>query len=156
MDSTKYDNFIKELPNIYRKDGYLYFKYDKPVEIKLGNIKKNEKEISLYYQQNKSEIEIDLGHIELLIEFSNNDGPVDIRVSYLKNNYIGESEQKKIIDYLLCNLLDMNNMIEDYTDPEIFYDKENYKKYIEHQSINKKKSYCDMIKQNNENNEVMT
>ena len=44
-------------------------------------------------------------------------------------------------------------MIDDYTDPEIFYDKENYKKYLEYQSINKKKSFRDVI---NENTEVET
>ena len=97
MNDTEYNNFIEELPNIFRKDGYLYSKYDKPVKIKLGNIKKNEKEISLYYEQNKSEIEIDMKHIKLFIEFSNNDGPVDIRVWYFKNNYIGHQEKKKII-----------------------------------------------------------
>jgi len=153
MNDTEYNKFIEELPNIFRKDGYLYLKYDKPVKIKLGNIKKNEKEISLYYEQNKSEIEIDMKHIKLFIQFSNNDGPVDIRVWYFKNNYIGHQEKKKIKEYILCYLLDMNNMIDDYTNPEIFYDKENYKKYLEYQSINKKKSFRDVI---NENTEVET
>ena len=153
MNDTEYSKFIEELPNIFRKDGYLYFKYDKPVKIKLGNIMKNEKEISLYYEQNKSEIEIDMKHIKLFIEFSNDDGPVDIRVWYLKNDYVGHHEKKKIIKYILCNLLDMNNMIDDYTDPEKFYDHENYKKYLEYQSINKKKSFRDVI---NENTEVET
>ena len=153
MDSTKYDNFIKELPNIFRKDGFLYFKYDTPVETNFGDIKKTETEISLYYDKHKNEFEIDMGHIELLVEFSNYDGPIDIRVWYLKNDYIGESEQKKIINYLLCNLLDKKDMIDDYTDPKNFYDNDNYKKYLDYQSKNKKKSYCDMIK---ENNEVMT
>ena len=101
MDSTKYDNFIKELPNIFRKDGFLYFKYDTPVETNFRDIKKTETEISLYYDKHKNEFEIDMGHIELFVEFSNYDGPIDIRVWYLKNDYIGESEQKKIINYLI-------------------------------------------------------